>query len=209
MLAVEETVFFPVGSLRLEGRLRPAVGPDAVVLTHPHPLYGGEMDNPVVTTLARVYQQLGYTTLRFNFRGVGASGGDYDDGRGEQDDVRAAAVYLAGLDKVVTDLAGYSFGAWVNWRLEPPLRTVRRQLLAAPPVAFLDFEPVAAPPAELAVVVGDLDRMAPPDALRTLLPLWHPVPRLLVVPRADHFFATALDRLAARVEEALRPAAGG
>ena len=174
MAAAEETVFFNAGPLRLEGRMSLASGPDAVVMTHPHPLYGGEMDHPVVTTLAGVYQRLGYSTLRFNFRGVGASGGEYGDGDGEQDDVRAAVVRLAGLGKTVTDLAGYSFGAWVNLRLNPPLATVRRQLLVAPPVAFLDFEPVATPPAELAVIVGDCDRMAPLDALRALLPDWHP-----------------------------------
>ena len=208
MAAAEETVFFNAGPLRLEGRMSLASGPDAVVMTHPHPLYGGEMDHPVVTTLAGVYQRLGYSTLRFNFRGVGASGGEYGDGDGEQDDVRAAAVRLAGLGKTVTDLAGYSFGAWVNLRLNPPLATVRRQLLVAPPVVFLDFEPVATPPAELAVIVGDRDRMAPLDPLRALLPHWHPAARLYVVRGADHFFGTALDRLAARVEEALKPAAG-
>ncbi len=128
----EQTVFLIAGSLRLESLLHLASGPDAVVITHPHSLYGGEMDNPVVAMLTGVYQRLGYTTLRFNFRGVGASGGGYDDGRGEQDDVRAAAAYLAGLGRTVTDLAGYSFGAWINLRLNPPVATVRRQVSLGP-----------------------------------------------------------------------------
>lgn len=203
MSATEETVFFDSGPLRLEGRLHRAPGPDAAVLTHPHPLYGGEMDNPVVTTLAEVYQRLGYSTLRFNFRGVGRSGGDYGDGDGEQADARAAAAHLSRLGKTVTDLAGYSFGAWVNLRLNPPLATVRRQVVVAPPVLFLDFDPVAAPPAELAVIVGDRDRMAPLAPLRALLPHWHPAARLRIVTGADHFFGAALDRLAAQVEAAL------
>lgn len=204
MPATEETVFFASGPLRLEGRLYRASGPDAaVVLTHPHPLYGGEMDNPVVTTLAWVYQRLGYSTLRFNFRGVGMSGGDYGDGIGEQDDARAAAAYLSGLGKTVTDLAGYSFGAWVNLGLDPPLATVRRQVLVAPPVLFLDFAPVAAPLAELAVIVGDRDTMAPLATLRALLPHWHPTARLCIVAGADHFFGAALDRLTAQIEAVL------
>ncbi len=203
MSATEETVFFDSGPLRLEGRLHRATGPDAAVLTHPHPLYGGEMDNPVVTTLAEVYQRLGYSTLRFNFRGVGRSGGDYGDGDGEQADARAAAAHLSRLGKTVTDLAGYSFGAWVNLRLNPPLATVRRQVVVAPPVLFLDFDPVAAPPAELAVIVGDRDRMAPLAPLRALLPHWHPAARLRIVTGADHFFGAALDRLTAQVEAAL------
>lgn len=203
MSVTEETVFFTSGPLRLEGRLYRASGPDAVVITHPHPLYGGEMDNPVVTTLAGVYQRLGYSTLRFNFRGVGASGGDYGDGIGEQNDARAAAAYLGGLGKTVTDLAGYSFGAWVNLGLDPALATVRRQVLVAPPVLFLDFVPVATPPAELAVIVGDRDTMAPLATLRALLPHWHPSVRLRIVAGADHFFGAALDGLAAHLEATL------
>ena len=102
----EQTVFFASGPLRLEGRLSLALGLDAVVVTHPHPLYGGDLDNPVVAVLADAYRRRGYTALRFNVRGVGASGGHYADGRGERDDVRAAAEFLAGLGKAVTDLAG-------------------------------------------------------------------------------------------------------
>lgn len=203
MPTTEEPVFFRSGPLRLEGRLHRTAGPDAVVITHPHPLYGGEMDNPVVMTLAEVYQRRGYSTLRFNFRGVGASAGEYGDGDGEQDDVRAAAAHLSALGKTVTDLAGYSFGAWVNLRLNPPLATVRRQVLVAPPVAFMDFDPVAAPPAELAVIVGDCDRMAPLATLRALLPGWHPAARLYTATRADHFFGAALGQLAVLTEAAL------
>jgi hypothetical protein len=81
-MAADNRVRFASGPLWLEGRLDQAPGPDAVIITHPHPLYGGEMDNPVVATLAEAYQRLGYATLRFNFRGVGASEGAYDDGRG-------------------------------------------------------------------------------------------------------------------------------
>jgi alpha/beta superfamily hydrolase len=199
----EQTVFLIAGSLRLESLLHLASGPDAVVITHPHSLYGGEMDNPVVATLTGVYQRLGYTTLRFNFRGVGASGGGYDDGRGEQDDVRAAAAYLAGLGRTVTDLAGYSFGAWINLRLNPPVATVRRQVLVAPPVAYLEFGSIAAPPAELVVITGDRDRIAPPELLREQAPGWGPAVRLRVLPGVDHFFGGALERLAALVETEL------
>ena len=208
MSVTEEPVLFNSGPLRLEGRLYRASGPDAVVLTHPHPLYGGEMDNPVVATLAEVYQRLGYSTLRFNFRGVGASGGEYGDGVGEQGDARAAATHLSALGKTVTDLAGYSFGAWVNLRLNPPLATVRRQVVVAPPVLFMDFDSVAAPPAELTVIVGDRDRMAPLATLRALLPRWHPAARLYIVTGTDHFFGTALDQLAVLTEAALTERAG-
>ena len=201
----EQTVFFASGPLRLEGRLSLALGLDAVVVTHPHPLYGGDLDNPVVAVLADAYRRRGYTALRFNFRGVGASGGHYADGRGERDDVRAAAEFLAGLGKTVTDLAGYSFGAWVNLHLNPPLATVRRQLLVAPPLAFLDFSNLPEPVAEWLVIVGERDEFAPPARLREWLRRWQPTARLHVLPGTDHFYGDALDRLAGSVEALLDP----
>lgn len=203
MSATEETIFFPCGPLRLAGFLRRMSGPEGVVITHPHPLYGGDMDNPVVKLLAALYQRRGYTTLRFNFRGVGASAGRYDEGCGERDDVRAAAGFLTGLGKTVTDLAGYSFGAWVNLSLRPPLAAVRRQLLVAPPVAYFEIDAVAAPPAELVVIAGDRDNFAPLSLLREQAPRWHPAARLRVLPGVDHFFQTGLERLADAVTEAL------
>lgn len=201
-LEPEQTVFFAAGPLRLEGRLGLAPGPDAAVITHPHPLYGGDLGNPVVAALVGAYRRRGYSTLRFNFRGVGASGGQYADGRGERDDARAAIAHLAGLGKTVTDLAGYSFGAWINLHLNPPPATVRRQLAVAPPVGLLAFDAVAAPGA-LVVVAGDRDSFAPLDSLRELLPRWHPAARLHVLPGADHFCWNAPDRLAALLDAAL------
>ena len=210
MFKNEETVFFNVDRLRLEGRLWLASGPWATVITHPHPLYGGELDNPVVVALADAYQRLGYSTLRFNFRGVGASAGDYDDGRGERDDLRAAAAFLEAAGKTVTDLAGYSFGAWINLGLDPLPAGVRRLLLVAPPVAYLAFDGMVAPPSvALRVVAGDRDSFAPLDMLREQLPRWQSAAGLHVLPGADHFFhGGALDRLAALVETLLTAPAG-
>jgi alpha/beta superfamily hydrolase len=191
----EETVFFNVGRLRLEGRLWLASGPWATIITHPHPLYGGELDNPVVVALADAYQRLGYSTLRFNFRGVGASAGDYDDGRGERDDLRAAAAFLDAAGKTVTDLAGYSFGAWINLGLDPPLPAgVRRQLLVAPPLAYVGVSPGWWPrravrncgwsPARATV------SRSPDRAPRMQAPRWQETAAgLHLLPGADHFFS--------------------
>lgn len=203
MMAVERAVFFKSGSLGLEGRWHEAAGSQAVVIAHPHPLYGGDLYNPVVETLTAVYQRRGYSTLRFNFRGVGASEGHYADGRGEQDDLRAAAAHLAELGQTVTDLAGYSFGAWVALSLDPPLATVRRQLLVAPPVALLDFGGIPEPRAQLCVMVGERDDFAPPTALEEWLARWPRTVQLQVLPDADHFFSRGLSRLALSVQTAL------
>ncbi|MBK9953191.1 MAG: alpha/beta hydrolase [Candidatus Competibacteraceae bacterium] len=205
MPAVEQPVSFAAGSLRLEGRLCQMAGLKAALITHPHPLYGGDLDNPVVGVIAAAYQRRGYTTLRFNFRGVNASEGQYADGPGERDDVRAAATYLAERDKIVTDLAGYSFGAWINLTLAPPLASARRQLLVAPPLAFLDFSNLPEPVAEWLVIVGERDEFAPPARLREWLRRWQPTARLHVLPGTDHFYGDALDRLAVSVEALLDP----
>ena len=111
---MEEKITFESGGCRLEGYWQAGVKGKGVVITHPHPLYGGTMDNPIVETVQRAYRRDGYATLRFNFRGVGGSRGTYDDGIGEQTDVRAAIAYVESMNVGAVDLAGYSFGAWVN-----------------------------------------------------------------------------------------------
>ncbi len=203
-LKLGKKVVFNAGSLHLEGLLYSAKGPNAALITHPHPLYGGDMNNAVVAVLADVYRQLGYSVLRFNFRGVGTSGGHYDEGCGEQDDVRAAANYLAGLGKTVSDLVGYSFGSWVNWRLQPPLAAVRRQVLIAPPIAYEKFDAVAASATEYHVIVGDCDDFAPLPQLREQMSHWRSPARLHVLSGADHIYSDALDRLAMLVEQVLK-----
>ena len=93
----EKSVVFESGELKLEGLLDRAEGDAGVVITHPHPQYGGTMHNNVVESLVKAYQKAGYTTLRFNFRGMGRSEGHYDEGVGEQADVRGAVAYLKNL----------------------------------------------------------------------------------------------------------------
>src|SRR5262249_28427158 len=116
---VEEHVTFPASEITLEGLFwappqTPAVG---VVLCHPHPLYGGEMHNNIVSALADTLQQAGMATLRFNFRGVGRSGGEHGGGEAEVEDVKAAVTYLLSRQTVPTVVvAGYSFGSMVGLR---------------------------------------------------------------------------------------------
>ena len=105
---------------RLEALLALPESPSAgLVVCHPHPLYGGDMHNPVVVRASEVAQGLGLATLRFNFRGVGASTGVHDEGKGEQDDVLAALDMLAARLPAGRQLglAGYSFGSWVSARV--------------------------------------------------------------------------------------------
>ena len=156
------------------------------LVAHPHPLHGGTLDNKVVQTLARAFVELGYAAWRPNFRGVGATEGTHDAGRGEVDDL-AAVLAHAGADRPV--LAGFSFGAALQARLAtrvPPARMV----LVGTAVTNLD---VPAVPAGTLVIHGERDQTV---ALAAVLDWARPqeLP-VLVVPDADHFFHRKLPAL--------------
>jgi alpha/beta superfamily hydrolase len=185
---LEEPVRFQAVNIKIEGLFRSIPGDKAVVITHPHPLYGGNMYNNVVESLVRIYQLAGYTTLRFNFRSVGSSEGEYDNGIGEQGDVKAALHYLIQKGKKVLDLAGYSFGSWVNALAVSEVDTVDRMIMISPPVAFMDFNSVGLTPQIQLVVAGSQDHIAPVKLIERILPTWNPKAHLEVIDGADHFY---------------------
>jgi alpha/beta superfamily hydrolase len=185
---VEEPVHFEAINIKIEGLFRSMPGDKGVVITHPHPLYGGNMYNNVVESLVRIYQLAGHTTLRFNFRSVGSSEGEYDNGIGEQEDVKAALHYLTQRGKKALDLAGYSFGSWVNALAISEVDTVDRMVMISPPVAFMDFKSVGLTPQIQLVVAGSRDQIAPPKLIGNMLPTWNPRAHFEIIDGADHFY---------------------
>ena len=178
------------GGPRLDARLG-LVDPmrGGLVLCHPHPLYGGDMDNPVVIRAAEVAREVGLATLRFNFRGVGASEGTHDKGRGEQDDVRAALASLrTRVERGPLGLAGYSFGAWVSSRVAVPGAGLVALGLIAPPLSMFDgFESLDPTGLRLLVAAGTRDPYCPlPDLDRLAATL--PDGAVARIDGADHFF---------------------
>ncbi len=186
----------------IEGRLATG-GARAVVVTHPHPLYGGDMDNDVVTAITAAFEQMGYATLRFNFRGVGRSEGRYSDGVGEQEDVCAAVDHLRDCGYSDVELSGYSFGTWVNALCAGSRLRAIPMTMVAPPAAFMDFGAVARLPGLKAVVAGSRDDIAPPDMLKRLTALWNPEARLEILSGADHFFFGYREALIERLVDLL------
>ncbi len=159
-----------------------------IVVCHPHPLYGGDMDNPVVVRAAEIAREVGLSTLRFNFRGVGGSAGAHDEGRGEQDDVRAALATLrAALPHGSLGLAGYSFGAWVSSRVADSASDLDAVCLIAPPVKMFDFDAVAPGRRDLLVVAGTRDPYCPIADLDRLAARL-PERAVARIEGADHFF---------------------
>jgi hypothetical protein len=188
----EEVIYFTSGGLRLAGALARMTGSRGVIIVHPHPLYGGDMDNPVVLAIRQAYLRKGFSTLRFNFRGVGTSAGRFDNGVGERADVQAALTWTAGLGMTDIDLAGYSFGAWVNAGITAGCR---RMVMVSPPVAFMDFDPPVAIERLSLIVTGSRDEIAPSAMIAGYRSAWNPAAAFEVIPGADHFYTGSLKTL--------------
>jgi len=184
----EERVIINSGKIRLEGLMKMPPGDRGVVVTHPHPLYGGDMHNNVVEAVCRAYQEKGYGTLRFNFRGVGQSEGGYGEGIGEQDDVVAALDYLSDLGKGEIDLAGYSFGSWVNALGINRYEKVKRAIMISPPVDLMDFSCLINNPKIRLVITGSEDDMADYRSVEDKIPSWNREAVFKVIKGADHFY---------------------
>ena len=184
----EERIFFDSGGMKIEGLLGRSPGDKGVVVSHPHSLYGGTMHNAVVKSVVRAYHAEGYSTLRFNFRGVERSEGDYDNGIGEQEDVRSALKTLANLGVECLDLAGYSFGAWVNAIGLRTFEKVCRVIMISPPVGLLNFEGLIADPRVRLVITGGKDEIAPARAIEENISMWNAKATLRIIEGADHFF---------------------
>jgi hypothetical protein len=193
----------PAGALECAVALPDAAPVALALIAHPHPLYGGTMDNKVVQTLARAFVAEGAIAWRMNFRGVGASDGVYDDGIGELDDFRALlATARAEHPGLPVWLAGFSFGGYVASRVAADVAP-GRLVLIAPAVGRFD---VAQVPEHTLVVHGEQDDVVPlAEVLDWARPQKLPV---VVVPGAGHFFHGDLVRLAAIVR-GHRPVAAG
>lgn len=165
-----------------------AAQPVVAIVCHPLPTEGGTMNNKVVTMAARALRELGITTVRFNFRGTGNSAGEFDEGEGERDDLRAVADWVrAARPDAALWLAGFSFGAYVSIRASAELQPAALISLA-PPAGRWDFAD-AAPAMPWLVVQGEEDEIVDPHAVYDWLEKLAP-PQLTLVkmPACTHFF---------------------
>jgi alpha/beta superfamily hydrolase len=180
--------------IALDGLFMASRDPDAggVVIAPPHPLYGGSMDSPVVSDIAWACAKAGFASLRFNWRGVGASGGTSS---GDADHARAD--YTAALAQLASTVpgrllaAGYSFGAAAAVRAAAEEPRVRGLILVAPPPALLDRDALAARPRDVLILGGEHDEIAPAAALEEIAQEL-PRGRFVRIVEADHFFVAGL-----------------
>ena len=181
----------PTGPLEVVLNVPEATPAGIALVAHPHSLQGGTLDNKVVQTLAKTFYALGYAVVRFNFRGVGASGGSFDDGVGETDDALTVLAYARGAlgDALPIVLAGFSFGSFVQSRVAQRV-TPQRMVLVGPAVRRFPVEHV---PADTIVVHGEEDDVVPlADVLAWARPQHLPV---VVFPGCGHFFHGRLPQL--------------
>jgi uncharacterized protein len=191
----------PAGAIECASDAPAGTSRGLALVCHPHPLHGGTMDNKVVQTLARAFVQLGYTSLRFNFRGIGASQGAWDEGRGEVDDALAVLAAFRQPGQALV-LAGFSFGGYVASQVAARTADAERVVLVAPAVRNFDVATVSA---TTLVVHGEADDVVPLSAIFDWArPQSLPV---TVLPGASHFFHGQLPVLKQIVTGAFAPSA--
>src|SRR4030043_1462487 len=190
----EEKVFIPSTGIQLEGLFSMQEASSfrgGVILCHPHPQYGGNMDHPVMTMAAETASQKGFSTLRFNFRGVGESEGSYGEGIGERQDVKAAANYfdsrLKGKPPLLV-LVGYSFGAWTGFPIAVEDERFEGMVAIAPPLEIYDFGYLKGCKKKKLFIAGDRDSFCPLSLLEGWYQQIEEPKSLAVIPGADHFF---------------------
>jgi hypothetical protein len=196
---------------RLEGRYQHAKRDDAPValILHPHPQHGGTMNNKVVYSLYHAFSRRGFSTLRFNFRGVGRSQGEFDSGLGELSDAAAALDWMQGHNPNATGcwIAGFSFGAWIAMQLMMRRPEINGFIAVAPPASIHDFSFLAPCPASGLMVHGDSDDIIPEDSVAKLADKLGKQKNITidynVVKGCDHFFREHMDTLDKHVDRYL------
>jgi uncharacterized protein len=177
--------------------------PGFAVLCHPHPLHGGTMQNKVVYTLARAFQEAGYPSVRFNYRGVGASDGRYDEGRGETQDALAVIAWARRRwPGAPLALAGFSFGALIALRAAA-VEAPKFLLSVAPAVSRNDYAQIVRPDCPWLIVQGEVDELVDYRDVQAFAARFVPPPELQLLPGVDHFFHGRLQELRALLRPAL------
>jgi len=202
----EITMMIPVEDFHLEALYEAGRGTEVAILCHPHPLYGGDMNNNVVLALRAAMRKKRWGTLRFNFRGIGGSGGAYGEGEGETEDVMAVASHLLEQGCTVACVAGYSFGAWIV------LKAVRKGLeadslvLISPPLDLLPFGDLNLPSGPCLVTLGDKDDFCGVASLSKWVSSHSSsIPRVSIelLAGCDHFYWNNEEKLVVKITDFL------
>ena len=196
---------------RLEGRYQHNREPNAPIalMLHPHPQHGGSMNNKVVYTLYQAFSRRGFSTLRFNFRGVGRSQGHYDRGEGQLSDAASALDWLQSYNQNAGAcwIAGFSFGAWIGMQLLMRRPEISGFISLSPPANLYDFSFLAPCPSSGLVLQGELDEFVPePSVAKLVEKLTHQRNLEIdyrVIPGANHFYQDNIEDLNRHLDDYL------
>jgi alpha/beta superfamily hydrolase len=202
---------------RLEGRYQHGRMPKAPIalMLHPHPQHGGTMNNKVVYNLYQTFARQGFSVLRFNFRGVGRSQGEFDRGEGELSDAASALDWLQMYNEGAAScwIAGFSFGAWIGMQLLMRRPEISGFISVAPPANMYDFSFLAPCPSSGLVLQGDKDDIVPEPSVVKLVNKLSQQRDITVdyrvVQGANHFFTDRMEEMTGHVEDYLRQHAEG
>jgi hypothetical protein len=198
---------------RLEGRYQHGTGtnPPIAVVLHPHPQHGGNMNNKVAYTLYHAFVQMGFSVLRFNFRGVGRSQGVYDQGQGELSDGASALDWLQSYNPNARGcwVAGFSFGGWIAMQLLMRRPEIDSFIAVAPPANTHDFSFLAPCPVSGQIIQGSRDEIVTMDSVKKLIDKLSSQKTVeidyRVIKDADHFFTNSLESVTAAVNDYVMP----
>ena len=183
----EEKIYIRNNELMIEGLLNKSSEDRGVIICHPHPLMGGSMYNNVVEAIQEAFAAEEYSTLRFNFRGVGSSTGIYDEGRGEQEDILAVCNYLKNNGILKLTFAGYSFGAWVGSKvIEETDNPFTTSIFISPPISYFDFDFTKTTNKINMIICGSNDQFCNLNALKEQIKNHNS--NLKIISGADHFY---------------------
>ncbi|HXI87321.1 MAG TPA: alpha/beta hydrolase [Parvularculaceae bacterium] len=193
---------------RLEGRYQKGKGenPPVALILHPHPLFGGTMNNRVTYELYNLFARKGFSVLRFNFRGVGRSQGEYDQGQGELADAATALDYIQQLNpnSPFAWVAGFSFGAWIGMQLLMRRPEIAGFISVSAPANLYDFTFLAPCPSSGVVLHGELDKVCAPEETRIMIDKTRTQKgrkiEFQVIAGADHFFEDKIEALIGAAE---------
>ncbi len=196
---------------RLEGRYKHGDRPDAPValVLHPHPQYGGTMNNKIAYTLYQLFSQRGFSVLRINFRGVGRSQGEFDNGPGELSDAASALDWLQGFNPNASRcwIGGFSFGAWIAMQVLMRRPEIAGFIAVSPPANMYEFTFLAPCPSSGLIIHGSADELVPETVVATLAEKLSLQKNITIdydiVDGADHFFQNHLETFTERVDRYL------
>ncbi|MCC8363100.1 alpha/beta fold hydrolase [Lysobacter sp. A6] len=176
------------------------------VICHPLSTEGGSMHNKVVTMAARALRESGANTVRFNFRSVGQSAGEFDEGRGEADDLRAVVAWVRNkFPDATLWLGGFSFGAYISYKLASELKPGLLLSIAPPVGRSWDFEDIAHPNCPWLVIQGAEDEIVDAEAVKAWVDTLKPPPEFVLMPETSHFFHRKLMDLRGAIKAGVRP----